>query len=160
MPRGIFGLSRLLLLPGVALDGGATLVYDDALGSRSRINPNHRHRPFALVDEIMDTPARDERCRAVSQLITAPFHDANGSSLDDANRLVEIVEVRRQPAPRLKQTVAAAHFDSRHQALVEMVDEAGPGACLEPAGCFETRHSFLPRARRPGFRRFRAGGLF
>ena len=35
------------------------------------------------------------------------------SSLHNADRLVEIVNVGRQPAAQLEQTIAAAHLDAR-----------------------------------------------
>src|SRR2546423_2979548 len=71
-----------------------------------------------------------------------------GRALDNANALVKFMTVGRQPSARAKQSVAAAHFDSGHQGVVEKIDERGPLTRIEAEGQMEPIHSLKTRSSR------------
>ena len=73
----------------------------------------------------MDSTAGLQRSLTVAHGIPSPFDDTGCRSRDNTDRLVKIVDVRRQASPRLEQPIPADHFNPWHQRFVEAVNEFG-----------------------------------
>ncbi len=84
------------------------LIHDDAIGLVAGIHPDHRHWIKSQVDKVMAKTLWHE-CRRITRKFVAPaFDDAGGCSLNDGDRLIELMTMARKPGTRVEQAIAAA----------------------------------------------------
>ena len=84
------------------------LIHDDAIGLVAGIDPDHGHGIESQVDEVMAEALRYERGRIMRKFVAPAFDDASGCSLNDGDRLVELMAMTRKPSTWVEYAVAAA----------------------------------------------------
>ena len=78
------------------------LVHDDAVGPVAGVDPDHGHRLQGEVDEIVAAALGYKRGRVARQFVAPAFDDAGRRSLDDGDRLVELVAMAGEASSGLK----------------------------------------------------------
>ena len=111
------------------------------IGRRAGVDPDHCHRSVGgVINEVMNPTARHHRRRPVrSSRTVTPLDNAGRDPVDDADRLVKIVdsEPGSRP-PGMEQPITAAHRDAGHERLVEEVDERRVRTSLGTRGRLES----------------------
>lgn len=131
--------------PGIPRNSCARFVHDNAFGHWSGIDPQHLHRSVGFVDKVVDSSAWLQCRLTVAHRVPSPFNDAGRGSRDNADRLIEIVNVRGESPPGMKQSISPAHFDSGNQRRVKAIDEFGIRTGDDTGGRGIAIDSFCPR---------------
>ena len=96
---------------------------DGSLGHWAGIDPDHVHLIFRRINEIVYESPRYHGCGTVTQRVLSTLDQTVRTTADDTGRFIEIVQVIRQAATRIKTREPATHFDSRIQGGVEVIKE-------------------------------------
>ena len=128
----------------------AGFIHDDPVRRIASVNPDHGHRLEGQVDEVM-APALGNKCgRIAGELMTLALNDGGRATLDDRDRLIELMAVAGQTGTGFKQTIAAANTPRAHISTKEVLEPSKRGKIKPRRGVVATDSLGTGAARRAG----------